>query len=359
MQVRCSITPLATVADVNVSECFIQYVGAKVTKRLEFVRVRHAPTAGEGRQLLVPMSFGMSSIVLLHILSHLHEHQIARTKRAGFTLHVVHVCDDVSTRNTADKSLHILSERYPGHTYSTIDLSSALSTTGMQHIDIPQPIGESDLALESLLNSLASPTARADMIITLRRQALVQKAKDTGCEHIIWSDCTTKLAAKVLAETAKGRGFSVPWQVSDGMTPFGVNFTYPLRDMMEGELESYAEALTPSLTPLVEEGTGGSVPVATKNQTIDSLMQEYFTTTEMNYPNIVTNVVRTANKLEAPSSTSAPQACRLCKMPVPDSAFGLLGWGGYPKEDEPSAQALSASNDLCYGCTRSMLGAKA
>lgn len=346
------------VADNCGSECFTQYVEAKVVKRLEFLRVRHAPTAGDGRQLLVPMSFGMASVVLLHILSHLLEHQIARTKRAGFALHIVNVCDDVSTRDAAVEKLQHLRERYPGHSYSTLDLSSAVAATGTQITTSQRSDGDADGILDSTLNSLASPTARADMVITLRRQALIQKAKAIACEYIIWSDCTTKLAAKVLAETAKGRGFSVPWQVSDGMTPFGVNFNYPLRDMMKGELEAYAEASSPSLIPLFEDATGGSVPVSTKNQTIDSLMQEYFTTTELNYPNIVTNVVRTANKLEAPSPAIASRACKLCKMPVPDSAFGLLGWGGYPKEDELSAQALSASNDLCYGCTRSMLGAK-
>lgn len=79
--------------------------------------------------------------------------------------------------------------------------------------------------LMHLLSSLPSTTSRMDILSILRTRLIVEIAKKEGCAAVLWGDSTTRLAQKTLAETAKGRGFSIPWQTADGDSPFGM---YPL-----------------------------------------------------------------------------------------------------------------------------------
>lgn len=77
-------------------------------------------------------------------------------------------------------------------------------------------------AVRSLLGALASPTSRTDVLAVLRARLVVEIAKREGCEGVLWGDTTTRLAEKTLGETAKGRGFSIPWRTADGDSPFGM-----------------------------------------------------------------------------------------------------------------------------------------
>lgn len=100
-------------------ECFAKYVHTKVVKRMEAFRTRHVG-AGQERKLLLPMSFGVSSVTLLHILDKHLETQRQKTGRTGFSIHVLHV-RSIGTKDFS-KQMEALKKRYPDHEYSTIDL---------------------------------------------------------------------------------------------------------------------------------------------------------------------------------------------------------------------------------------------
>lgn len=253
----------------------------------------------------------------------------------------------------------LIKERFPSHEFSTASLEGLFSKIGPKssengEISVSAMDGSTIPSLEALLHTLPSPTSRSDVLSILRTRLIVKFAQENQCEGILWGDSTTKLAEKVLAETAKGRGFSLPWQVADGESPYGVPFYYPIRDMLKKELLSHADTVEPSLMPLINPDAfkPTQAPPSAKNTTIDVLMQQYFESVEENYPSIVSNVVRTTGKLQAASSEGS-QHCRLCMLPIMDDSLGIDGWGG----NQAAATARDPSGrKLCYGCSRSVPG---
>ncbi|KAF2806312.1 uncharacterized protein BDZ99DRAFT_465942 [Mytilinidion resinicola] len=310
------------------------------------------------------MSFGVSSVTLLHILDYQLKNQTAKTGRTGFQLLVVHI-DTSAVEQTAPNPSLIsnLQARFPDHSYAVLPVkdvfeettSDAKPQTSGQPEEQAEPHATSTSShLSTLLASLPSATALADTITTLRTRLLTAYAAAHACEAILWGDSTTRLAERTLSETAKGRGFSLPWSVADGPTPGGIMFNYPLRDLLKKELLSHAEFVRPPLTEVMfEESKTGVVSTSSKTTTIDDLMRAYFESVEENYPSIVANVVRTATKLEPAGFEQSDARCQLCGMPVPEGRFGIHGWGG----DQHDAQGLEAGvqkEGLCYGCTRSV-----
>lgn len=336
----------------------------KVIKRLESFRVRNS-VAGSQRKFLLPLSFGVSSVTLLHILDHQLRYQRERTGRTGFALQVLYVDTSAAERSFVETSqVERIKEIYPDQNITVVPLANilvgdALNDLSAQFPGLAQSVSNGNSApppperLEQFLLSLPSATSRADVISILKTKLIVDFAKQHGCEGIFWGDSTTKLAEKTLAETAKGRGFSVPWQVADGQSPYGIAFHYPQREVLKKELVAHAEMLDPPLTPVIaKEPPASQAPASSRNTTIDELMKQYFKSVEKDYPSIVANVVRTSNKLEARSTREGDGRCRLCNLPVTDASFGIHGWGG-DQCDFESASSQDASG-LCYGCTRSM-----
>ncbi|KAF2647963.1 cytoplasmic tRNA 2-thiolation protein 2 [Lophiostoma macrostomum CBS 122681] len=343
-------------------DCFVKYVHTKAIKRMESFRVRNS-APDQQRKILLPISFGVSSVSLLNILDHHLKTQKSKTGRTGFALVVLFVDATGVGRSPPDKALlDLAKERFPEHEYTSIPLHEVfdLVSEDTSLLEILPTISSnkslpSSERLPVLLNSLASATARADVITILRTRLIVEQAKKLECEGILWGDSTTKLAEKTLAETAKGRGFSLPWQIADGESHLGIAFNYPLRDLLKKELVAYVDMADPSLSPLVHEPskTANQLSMSSKNTTIDDLMTQYFESVEANFPSIVSNVVRTSGKLEVtPISTSTPH-CSLCSNPVTDGRFGIHGWGG-DQEDGLVPSLTERSKGLCYGCTRSI-----
>ncbi|KAH6875813.1 hypothetical protein BKA58DRAFT_410044 [Alternaria rosae] len=357
---RCKDTSVLVVrSEPLCHDCFARYVHTKCIKRLESFRVNFG--AEQQRKILVPLSFGVSSTTLLHVLDLHLKTQKSKTGRTGFEISAIYI-EDPEQKVQATQLLNKAREQYPDHQYASLPLHDVFrlvpEDASIRSL-VPQVDQRADLSPEEqfvhMISSLTSATARADVLSTLRTRLIVEHAKLTGCESILWGDSTTRLAQKTLAETAKGRGFSLPWQVSDGMSPFGLNFHYPLRDVLKKELVSYTRMAEPGLSELVHETSTGATQASTssKNTTIDDLMTQYFESVEENFPSIVANVVRTTSKLEArPDALSDPH-CSLCSMPVSGGRFGIHGWGG-DQQDGDDFDSTSSRRDICYGCTRSL-----
>lgn len=305
---------------------------------METFRVRHSEP-GQERILLLALSCGPGSNSLLHVLSQHLEMQQRKTGRTGYKLHVLHVRDDAESIATdeSDKALEKVKSRFPEHSYSTSPLSDVCLDTELPlSVNVADKAGDELLPhekLKLLLGSLGSATSRTDMKQLLKRKLIVTFAKQNGCEAILWGDNTTTLAERVLAETAKGRGFSLPWVVTDGESPHNIPFYYPARDILGKEITVFASLVDPPLHDLIVTPEGEPA-VSIKNTTIDDLMRQYFESVERDYPSIVTNVVKTTGKLEALPLSSVETLCELCDMPL-------------------DGQAPERSR-LCYGCIRTM-----
>lgn len=299
---------------------------------------------------------------MLHILDLHLKTQKSKTGRTGFVIHAV-LIEDPEETVPAKQLIQKAQQAYPDHVYESLplhDVFRLMSDDAALRSLVPHE-GDIDLnpheQLVQLVNSLTSATARADVLSTLRTRLIVEHARRTGCESILWGDNTTRLAEKTLAETAKGRGFSLPWQITDGESPFAIQFRYPLRDVLKKELVSYIDLADDRLASIVYEPSPGATQasMSSKNTTIDDLMKQYFESVEENFPSIVSNVVRTTGKLEMPAGAMSEPRCSLCSMPVHNGRFGIHGWGG-DQEQQGDGEVLSSkdSRGLCYGCTRSI-----
>ncbi|MCJ1366693.1 cytoplasmic tRNA 2-thiolation protein 2 [Acarospora aff. strigata] len=353
----------------------MRYIRSKPLKRLESYRVKGDPKDNQ-RTLLLPVSCGVSSVTLLHILDQQLLGQLERTGRTGYSLHVLLVDTSTEEADAATvEQLDIIRGRYPQLTYTVLVLSKVFSyginfantlSQSLPDDNVPAslPLLTNEERLHELLSSVPSATSRSDVLGILRTRLIVEFAKAQGCETVLWGDSTTRLAEKTLAETAKGRGFSLPWQTAEGASPYGVHFSYPLRDLLKKELLTYSELTSPPLTPLImKQRPSPPVSASARNTTIDALMSQYFESVELNYPSIVANVVRTSSKLRVPRNWRDEQECGLCGLPIEPDFGGIDGWAGDQQEETASSKAgdtdMLTTSGLCYGCARTMHGAKA
>ncbi|KAL1305621.1 hypothetical protein AAFC00_007222 [Neodothiora populina] len=340
--------------------CFRRYIETKCVKRMEAFRTRHS-SADQHRLLLLPLSLGLSSVTLLQLLEDQLKRQVSKSGRTGFELHVLHVDDSPSVDSNNDSQsaaiLERIKSRYPKHAYSICPLSDVMALPDIEdvlnqnNIDTASSTPLTDAStndgkLLNFLSSLPSMTARTDAFQILRQRLIVSVAKSLSCEAILWSDTTTRLAEKTLSETAKGRGFSLAWAISDGPSPHGIDFYYPMRDLLKKELVAYASIEEIGLQEIAIPEKPTSTVVSAKNSSIDELMRGYFENVEANYPSIVANVVRTTGRLQAPTTATAQgdSKCGLCGLPI-------ISAGG---EDGFKVKGMTRHGiQFCHGCARS------
>lgn len=310
--------------------------------------------------MLVPVSGGASSISLLHLLE--KRLQKKPTQASAISIEVRVLLIDMSSVEHTVPTLALaeaLKERFPQYTYTTASIEDVLNGTDPSSGNGRSAAHEdANLAnrrrLAESLSSLSSATSQADILGTLKVRLIAQVARDYRCRAVLWGDTATRLSERILAQTAKGRGFSIPWHVSDGASPFGVPFYYPLRELLRTELLSFSALVDPPLTPLLSsQGPEPPGSASFKNTSLDALMTQYLTSVEEGFPNIVANVVRTSGKLQVPTRTAEHRRCSLCAMYLVDGdghGGTSSGHGQVPSHRLLSALGSEAPSLLCHGC---------
>ena len=344
--------------------CFLRYVATKVFKRVEATKIR-ADFKDVPNRLLLPISLGVSSLSLLHVLDQQIQFNLAKNGRAGFTLHLLFVEQAFEADHSVTKeTLRLLQERFPLHAFSVIHLSDIFhyplaGLNGLFELEAKgqdrSPLSNED-RLKHLLSSLPSASSRSDITATLRGRLLSVFAQRHDCFGIVYGDSTTRLAERTLSETAKGRGGSLPWLTADSLSPIGTRIFYPMRDLLKKELLTYTEFIDPPLASLIvpdERPSHGAV--SAKDSTIDSLMSQYFSSVEEKFPSIVANVVRTSGRLLASRTTSTLRSCRICGSPIENSVEARAGYQELPPASNGTGHTPSLTEpSLCYGCIRTM-----
>jgi len=330
-------------------DCFMRYIATKVLKRLETNRIRGGFN-DEQKTVLVPVSFGVSSICLLHLLDQQLRNRAEQGRHAGYSLHILFV-DQYAIVGpiSAEQLVNCLTQRFPSHAYTSISLEEC-NKYGISFEEVSNG-GQKDL--KHILSSLPSPTSRVDFVEIARRRLILAFAKKHGCNSILFGDSTTRLAERALSETAKGRGGVLPWLTTDSPYTDAIPCIYPMRDLLRKELSAYAGVTSPPLTSLVLEDSK-QAPASSKDVTIDGLMSQYFESVEQNYPSIVANVVRTSGKLVPQMVAGGTRTCPMCEHPILTEL-----WGG----EQHAVGSLQPAEDvggprnnrpLCYGCARTV-----
>ncbi|KAH8895095.1 glycoside hydrolase [Thozetella sp. PMI_491] len=363
-------------------DCFVQYVSYKCAKQMGILVKEVRPPDRSGfRRFLVGLSFGVSSSVLVDLLHDTVARGRARGMRSSFEVHVVHVDSDpslgdddgVGSPRTAE-TLGRYREKYPYFTFYSAPLASALRLRTVDWSALPSLDKEKPASgqMQALFESLPSNTSKADILRLLTRNILLSRALSQSCHALLLGHSTTSLAELTLAETAKGRGFSLPWQVHDGPVPVlnypesegsasdgtrrgetagNIPMYSPLRDLLRKELVTYSGLTSPPLTEVIPkdaERTGAVV--SHKELSIEEVMSRYFAEVEQNYPSVVANVAKTTGKLDR---IEAEERCGLCNMLLDEQ--GDERWRGEIGDDDGVAGSVW-NLPLCYGCKRSIGG---
>ena len=337
-------------------DCFVKYAVTKVLKRLESNKVR-GNFNDRQKTLLLPVSCGVSSISLLHVLDTQLQTRLQRGRHASYTLHVLHI-DQSLVLDTVpyQASLDLLKQRFP-YACTTVRLEECfdygISIEGNPdgHSCAPSSRAlENGQRLKDAILSRASATSKADLTDIIRRRLIAAFARKSGCDSVLYGDSTTRLAERTLSETANGRGGFLPWLTSDKDLFDGVYCSYPLRDLLKKELNLYADTSFPTLRPLIVKVEHSCQPISSKDNTIDGLMRQYFASVEENHPSVVANVVRTSDKLKGLSMGDETTTCRICNYRI-----RVENWGGDQEGlDVAPTQPPDGTITLCYGCARTM-----
>lgn len=349
----------------------------KAVKRLEVAskEIRAAPT--QTKKVLVGLSFGVSSSSLVNVLDESAQNQLKKRPTPAYDPVVVHVDTEMGDHTSSSPSetqrlLDEFSERYPRFTFRSIPLTTVLDLDTIDWSALPVAPssgedGEKGPAerLHDFFARLPSTTSRADIMRLFVRHILISAALAEDCHALLLGYSTTALAALTLGETAKGRGFTIPWMTNDGPQPIHafdrgaeaagkevakLPIYYPLREVFRNELVAYAGLVSPPLTDLVlpsDAARPGSAVVSHKDVSIDDVMARYFDEVEASYPSIVANVVRTTTKLERLGENGDDISCGLCGMGLDE--LGDERWKG-----EIGDADAGEYGRLCYGCQRSM-----
>ncbi|CAK7206734.1 Cytoplasmic tRNA 2-thiolation protein 2 [Sporothrix eucalyptigena] len=343
------------------------------------------------RKFYAGLSFGPSSSALVDICDQIIVGRLSRGRDAAFSLHVVHIDTDLErsdSQSPVEQRLERWRARYPRFTFERVPLTDVLSLDTIDWaVLLPALSGLTGSTpptlpaqLQALLDNLPSATSRRDMLDLLVRRLLISRAatatETPPYDALLLGCSTTALAERTLTETAKGRGFSLPWQINDGAVEDGtgrqIPLYYPLRELFRNELVLYLSAV--ARPPLIEgdfvllpaSSMASGAVVSHRDLSIEEVMARYFAEVEANYPSIVANVVRTTAKLERhdhdhehnhahDDGERAATGCRVCGMPL-DEAGNERWKGEIGHLDGPEGTPMQRIERLCYGCERSIYG---
>lgn len=329
-----------------------------VSKRLEPFRTRYSKGEKDKPTVLVALSLGVSSAVALSMIQNHRRIQEERVGRTGYNVVVAHIHDGLScsqgSKDACRLTLKKFAETWPSLKIVEKSIEDSFGIRGQDGSMFSRG------TLDNLMASLQSNTSREDFIVSLRDRLLRKIALEWSCTSIIYGDSTTRMAAKTLAETAKGRGYAIPWRLKDGVRIAGISYYFPMRDLMRSEIQDYVNTLSDLRAFLVqplETRPDVNTQSSSKHVSIDQIMDEYFQSIELTFPGIVSNVVRTAGKLH--ESAMNEGSCHLCGFPTD-------GQGGDLRMDRltlttPEAGGVmpsTAGSSTCYGCARTVAGGK-
>ncbi|ETI21330.1 hypothetical protein G647_07676 [Cladophialophora carrionii CBS 160.54] len=322
--------------------CFSRYVNSKILKRMESHGFKHL-AEDQKRRLFLPVSGGVSSLVLLQVLDAQLQRQIGNRNRTAYDLIVARVVlPDARDLAAIESEYQALAQRFPLHTFlPLVPLHDVLRMDHRIHQDLShlgielQAGGSDEEIVDRILSCATSVTTRAELQSILLQRLLVSIAKHQNCEGVLWGHSDSRLAALALADVAKGRGGSVSSSITDGPSLHGIKFNYPTRDLFKVELQSYAQAVADPLATEGEDDAVGQPTSGIRNVSIDNLLSNYIMSQGEKYPSIMANVVRTASKLQVRSTENGVVACSFCVAPM-----------------TRSSDNSRVDQNLCYGCER-------
>ena len=328
----------------RLSECYLRYIRSKPIKRIESYRIKNDQNDDPPRVLL-PVSGGVSSVVLLQILDWHLRRQLEKRGKSSFLLHILMVTMPMNgLQDTPEVPLREVMTRFPGYSYSFHTLSDVFDIDNgifedYLGLDL-EKLPEAGHTLDRFLSRASTASARTDLLHLLLMRLIAAIARTKECTTVIWGHSDTRLAAQTMSNVAKGRGGSSVYDLADGHSPWGLTFYHPMRDLFKSELFVYANSPSDSLSSLIIPDTPHTtVSTSIRSMSMDDLLSHYINSQGEKYPSIMANVVRTSSKLQAPHvpTDSTLLICPICHSPSGEAS---------------ALDDKVIRRRMCYGCER-------
>lgn len=374
-------------------DCFKKFVTLKERKQLmsdsyyqdifkvmyqdKIRNAQEAALQNEQSKILVPLSFGSSSLVMLDIINDSLSEQ-KRTHRGitGFSVHVITVFRDENALQPIKKYIKELSEvRYSANkdkiTFHVIDINSFCNSSEelramvLHSIDFKTHsinsedqslLSFADYSIKNLLEQCPNRSSKEDLLSFVIKHVIKKFAFQNDFKAILWGNSMTKVADEIISLVVKGRGASIA--ASLNTTDFDRDYEnkfknlYPMKDILLSEIDAYChifnlypfmmdykiqDTLLLSKFPKQELVQTSKL---VKNMTMNELARKYFDDIETNYSNVISTVVRTGEKLAEPKlgEEFINKKCRVCQHCIHyDPSFWLSSITetlGHPLESE-------------------------
>lgn len=300
-------------------KCFVFFMKGKQRKLMldERYKVKYGAIAEKlgVQKVLLPLSYGASSLVLLDMVaSLLQEQNLAHKGKQGFELVVLHIKEPGETKksgnpvNITPGVFQSLSSVYSPVkiAYHEIDLRNSIPKAVM-NIAVDHDFGviaseaqtTNNKTMEDLLLLCGSRSLQEDLLSLLKSELIKKFAMKSDCQTILYGHSMTRIANEVIALTVKGRGLTIHESVTNRVINYDGNdiqVIYPLREILKAEVHAillFNDHLQKYFVPEAEAGSR-----LAKNKTVRDLTTQYFDNLDATgYASTASTVVKTAEKL--------------------------------------------------------------
>ncbi|XP_046563215.1 cytoplasmic tRNA 2-thiolation protein 2-A-like isoform X1 [Haliotis rubra] len=328
---KCKVAKPVVVTRVNDAlcrDCFIVYVVHKFR-----ATIGKSHLIRDGEEILLAFSGGPCSSALLHLVQ---EGLSQRAhKRLRFKPSLVHIDEmgvlDLPSEQREKTNTAVLdvlrSTGYPCYISSleqALDLpdGSGAQKAGQGHppcwcLDSGEGLenfnsAKHDKRLADSFKNIKSTTAKEDYIKKLRNQLLTAIAHCYSYSKVMLADTSSRLAIRILSDIGQGRGGQVSADTCFADERHGdIMFVRPIREVTSKEVAMYNSLhrvepiFVPTLTTQAQRGSS-----------IDHLTECFVTGLQAEFPSTVSNITRTAGKLDSVVRTGTEDFCVLCQSPL-------------------------------------------
>lgn len=344
------------------------------------------------QRVLLALSLGSSSLVLVDVMASLLEEQMKAHKgRCAFEIVLLNMDETASKEllKPPKEALLLLVRKYDAPiTYKILNLDSYIlpddvlhSVAVNEHFSVFKERLEtrSRVTVAEILALCPNKSSSEDLLSVIHDELILRTAYVEQCETILYGHNMTRLANEVILLTVKGRGLAIHSAIADRTVTFRdreIHLLYPLREVLFAETQAYAK-----IADLEQFQAISTRPVTKiiKNMTVRELTSQYFHTLDATgYASTASTVVKTGEKLGAPDVGSEAPECEICGTPIHSNPQQWLRQitvneqapletqeeHEYAEEYHSSRSGIQeafsgAHSAVCYGCTVSLGGVAA
>ena len=348
-------------------ECFIKFVSTKQRKQMmkdEYFRnlfkvIYPFEKEGSVSKILLPLSLSDSgSLVMLDIVHNLLLEQTKQhNNRTGFTVDVLTVFTEENVSVIKERMESLINEKmsqlnkisniFNVHFIDVNEFFNNASEVSTFIIDNEnfeifsksKSVDDSNiLTLKEILGKYClNNSSRSDLISIIKTQLIKHFAYENGYNAIMWGHSMTKLSEVIISLVVKGKGSQIATFLDSesfdtlNNKPCKYKNLYPMKDLLSVEIESFLQIrnLAQFLINVEETNVKPNCLIArkslpslgqqklVKNMTINEITNKYFQDIQNDYSNIISTVLRTADKLTQPKSSMAkPSQCQICQSKI-------------------------------------------